>query len=115
MASVRSLSSEGRAAITAGVFAAAALLLFSSCGGGTNSTRSQRGSVSRAATIAVVDHAAPAWIVRELRQTYEPIQPCPRPCPRVLRRAHEHVVLLHRSTALAPGTLPRAVAEARLD
>jgi hypothetical protein len=61
-----------------------------------------------------VDRAAPAWIVRELRHTYEPIEPCPRPCSPVLRRARDQVVLLHRSTALAPGALPRAVAEAKL-
>src|SRR5438876_9990383 len=109
MASVRGRNSERHASVRASVLAAAALLLLSSCGGGTNSTRPRPGSRSRAATIAKVDRAAPAWIVDELRHTYEPIEPCPRPCPRVLRRAHEHVVLLHRSAALAPGALPRAV------
>jgi hypothetical protein len=64
--------------------------------------------------VVAVDRAAPAWIVRELRHTYEPIEPCPRPCPKVLREAHEHVVRMHRETALAAGTLPRAVAEASL-
>src|SRR5438132_6200368 len=113
MASVRGRNSERHASVRASVLAAAALLLLSSCGG-TNSTRPRPGSRSRAATIAKVDRAAPAWIVDELRHTYEPIEPCPRPCPRVLPRAHEHVVLLHRSTALAPGALPRAVAEAKL-
>jgi hypothetical protein len=90
--------------------AGAAILLLAGCGGSTHS----RAPSSAAPRIVEVDRAAPGWIVHELRHTYEPFPHCPRPCPAVLRRSREHVLLLHRSTALAPGTLPRAVAEAKL-
>jgi hypothetical protein len=107
------LAGAAKARRAAAAAAGAAILLLAGCGGGTHSPAASS-APSAAATIVKVGHGAPAWIVHELRHTYEPFPRCPRPCPAFLRRSREHVLLLHRSTALAPGTLPRAVAEARL-
>jgi hypothetical protein len=90
----------------AGALAVAALSLLGGCGS----------AHSKLPLIAKVDRAAPAGLAQELRHTYEPLQGCVgRSCRPFLRRVHDDDVLLHRSTALAPGTLPRAVAEAKLD